>query len=131
MTDILIIGALAVAALAFVAAPLRRPERTTEIDPITELEEKKNLALTAILDLESERDVGKLSDADFAELRSIYESDALDALHQLDSAAQGATTPDRLETEIARVRERLSGARCANCNAPLRSGTSVCTRCGA
>ena len=131
MTDILIIGALAVAALAFVTAPLRRPERTTEIDPATELEEKKNVALTAILDLEDERDVGKLSDADFAELRWVYESDALDALHQLDAAALGGTPTDRLEQEIARVRERLSGARCANCNAPLGPGTSVCTRCGA
>jgi hypothetical protein len=131
VTDVLIVGVLAVAALAFVAAPLRRPDRPTEIDPITELEEKKNVALTAILDLESERDVGKLSDADFAELRSIYESDALDALHRLDRAGLDTAPPDQLEREIARVRERLSGARCANCDAPLRHGTSVCTRCGA
>src|SRR5687768_7695669 len=58
--DVLIIGALAVAALAFVAAPLRRPESPSTIDPTAELEERKNVALTAILDLENERDVGKL-----------------------------------------------------------------------
>src|SRR5687767_7962758 len=98
-----VVAALAVAALAFVAAPVRGKERETVVDPALELEEQKVVALTAILDLENERDVGKLSDDDFAELRAVYETQALDALHRLDVVVAEGTDP--LETEIARVRE--------------------------
>jgi len=126
MIYVLLVAALAVAALAFVVAPLGRRDGEIVVDPELELEEKKVVALTAILDLESERDVGKLSEEDFAELRAVYESQALEALHQLDEVGARA---DPLETEIARVRERLATDRCPECGAPL--GTGACTRCGA
>jgi rubrerythrin len=103
----LIIGALAVAALWFVVAPLRSKDPIEEIDPTRELEAKKEVALTAIIDLESERDVGKLSEEDLIELRSFYEAEALDALHRLDS--------------VAHV--------CSNCGNQTEGG--VCSRCGA
>jgi hypothetical protein len=124
-----VIAALAVAALAFVATPIRRKDQGAVIDPTFELEEQKVVALTAILDLESERDVGKLSEEDFSELRAVYEAQALDALHRLDGiVAEGS---DPLEAEIARVRERMSASRCPACGAPRRPGADVCARCGA
>ena len=127
-----VIAALAVAALAFVAAPIRRKEQDVVTDPALELEEQKMVALTAILDLESERDVGKLSEEDFAELRAVYEVQALDALHRLDGVtAPAADSTDPLETEIARVRARLSSSRCPECGGPRRPGTDACPRCGA
>ena len=124
-----LVAALAIAALAFVAAPVRRKEHETVVDPALELEEQKVVALTAILDLENERDVGKLSDEDFAELRAVYETQALDALHRLDVVVAEGTDP--LETEIARVRERMNASRCPECGAPRRPGTDGCPRCGA
>lgn len=128
----LVVAVIAVAALAYVAAPLRRHERPAEDqrDPLAELEETKTVALTAILDLENERDVGKLSDEDFAELRAVYEKQALDALHQMDRVPAAEVT-DPLEREIAQVRDRLSAGRCSACGARLPTGASVCARCGA
>jgi hypothetical protein len=129
-----VVAALAVAALAFVAAPIRRRDQAVVVDRSIELEEKKLVALTAILDLENERDVGKLSEEDFTELRAVYETQALEALHQLDEVATDRADPletDPLETEIARVRERMSASRCPACGAPRRPGTDACARCGA
>lgn len=124
----LIIGLLAVLALAYVTAPFRaEPEEEPAADPGRVLEERKLAALTAILDLESERDVGKLSDEDLAELRVTYESEALSVLHELES---GASSPgSALEREIADVRTRLSSDTCPNCGAH-RAAASVCPRCG-
>lgn len=126
----LIVGVIALVALAYVAAPTRR-ERSSEpvADPLSELEETKTVALTAILDLEDERDMGKLTDEDLAELRSVYEAQALAALQQMDEVS-GSDGSDPLEREIARVRERLTSSSCPACGASRPAGTSVCPRCG-
>lgn len=105
MTAALVIAFLAVVALAYVAVPLRRPQPTDPgPDAIGELEDRKHAALVAILDLEAERDVGKLSDDDLQQLRGTYESEALAALVALDDVNDA---PDALEREIAAVRRRL------------------------
>jgi hypothetical protein len=124
----LFIALIAVVALAYVAAPLRRPETPHDDADTSELEEQKLRALRGILDLEDERDIGKLSEEDFVELRRVYEAEALDALHQIDAGAE--TPSDPLEEEIARVRREISSPRCANCGAPRRSATGPCPRCG-
>ena len=122
-------------ALIYVSAPIRRPPILEEgpipdDDPATsETQARKVAALTAILDLESERDVGKLSETDLAELRSIYEQEALAALAELD-AAEALPAADPLEREIATLRHRLSRDRCPRCGAARPAGTT-CARCGA
>lgn len=127
----LVVGVIALVALAYVAAPARRERTSTPVaDPLSDLEESKTLALTAILDLENERDMGKLSADDFAELRSVYETQALAALHEMDDVS-ASDTSDPLEREIARVRERLSTSSCPACGASRPADTSVCPRCGA
>ncbi|HWC15205.1 MAG TPA: hypothetical protein VG929_11535 [Actinomycetota bacterium] len=105
MTSTLVVTFLVVIALAYVAAPLRRGSRADAGDDRTdELEARKHAALLAILDLEAERDVGKLTDEDLKDLRASYESEALAALAELDAAGEA---PDALEREIAAVRRRL------------------------
>lgn len=127
----LVVAVIAVAALAYVAAPVRR-EREPEAlgDAMTELEEAKHVALNAILDLENERDMGKLTDDDLAELRAVYEAQALAALHEIDEVSE-TDTSDPLEREIARVRDRLNADSCSACGSPLPTGAGVCPRCGA
>lgn len=105
MTATVIVAVLAVIALAFVAAPLRRGHRDEPADDLTsELEERKHAALVGILDLEGERELGKLTEEDLHELRGHYEAEALSVLAELDAAGR---TPDSLEREIAAVRRRL------------------------
>lgn len=127
MMATLIVILIALAALAYVVVPLLRgpPSRPIAEAPYPSLEatRKKRAALGAIVDLEAERDMGKLTDADFDALRREYEAEALEALRLVD--ALGGREDDELEREIAGVRARLE---CPACGAP-RQG-SVCPRCG-
>jgi hypothetical protein len=140
----IVIAALACGALAYVAAPLRASSRATPEPDFAEaeLEGRKRAALTAIIDIENERDVGKLSSEDFDILRGEYETEAVAALLELDSLrAAGNETDIDLEVEIAAIRDRLaaSGGRraaggpllaCPSCGSPRVPGRA-CETCGA
>jgi hypothetical protein len=107
----LVVVGLACVALAYVAVPLRddRAEpRADDSDDAAELVGRKRAALVAILDMEDERDAGKLSNADFAALRTEYEAEAATALVELDALrASGRPVEESLEAEIAAIRARL------------------------
>jgi hypothetical protein len=125
----LAIALLACGAIAYVAsAPRTAPRRFPDALRVTEeeLEAKKKSALGAIIDIEDEKTVGKLSDEDFEILRREYEAEALDALIELDGL-QRVPDDDSLEAEIAAMRARLA---CPACGAP-RLSAGPCERCGA
>lgn len=126
MTAAIVIVLLALAGLAFVVAPVGRHRKTLmEVDSESDAEEQKRVALTGILDLEEERDSGKLSETEFEELRTRYERDAVAALRALEDQPE-RTGEDLLEREIAAAREKL---RCRTCGAPRGSATR-CPSCG-
>lgn len=124
-----LVGLAALGALAYVVMPLARGPRTQSIDPgrVEEAEARKRVALSAIIDLESERDAGKLSEADFDMLRKSAELEALAALAEADLVASRDLNDDDLEREIAEMRERLE---CPNCGS-MRAPGERCARCGA
>jgi hypothetical protein len=133
---VLVVLALAMALAYYVTLPLRGrvvEERAPAASLRGELYARKRAALGAILDIESERDAGKLSNQDFAALRAEYEAEAIDALRDLERA-DGADPrmdlpepDDELEAEIAALRAELI---CPRCGAPRPRG-SLCPRCGA
>ena len=90
-----------VPALAFTLWPLLRPRgRALLALPPDEREqwlEAKGAALRALRELDFEHDAGHISDADYAELRARYESEAAAALTALDrlGAAPVAAPPSR------------------------------------
>ena len=128
MTAAIIVGALALAAIAYIVAPVGRTRRSlTESIDESEAEEKKRVALTGILDLEEERDGGKLSEKEFVDLRARYERDAVEALKELDTAPSGSDLESRLEREIAAARDKL---RCGTCGAPREPDALHCASCG-
>jgi hypothetical protein len=138
--SVVVVGILALAALAYVASALGKPDRTapgrgglgrtaeqrgglgrtaeqrgglgrtaeeTRPDPAeVELERQARAALVAIVDLENERDVGKLTSEDFEALVGTYEHEALAALRGLDDVRSGGEA-DAVERDIAAVRARL------------------------
>jgi len=129
MIEALVIALLAGTALAWVAQPLKAGPRHDRVEDqvlIEEVAAKKDSALMAIVDLEEERDAGKLSPADFAALAERYEAEAIDAFHALD-ALRADGDADDLETEIAQMRAALT---CPGCGA-LRDPGTVCAGCGA
>ena len=126
MTAAIVVALLAIGGLVYVIAPVGRHRKAlVEVQTETDAEEQKRVALTGILDLEEERDAGKLSEPEFDELRARYEQDAVAALHALEDDHQ-ELVDDRLEREIASAREKL---RCRTCGAPRGSATR-CPSCG-
>lgn len=134
MILVFVVALLACAALAYVALPLGRRGRSEDApSPADDLDARKTTALSAIVDLENERLVGKLSDEDFDALRAQYEAEALQALTELD--ALRAAEPDEgpggdaddasLEAEIAEMRQRLACPRCGS----LRATDGTCSQC--
>jgi hypothetical protein len=125
----LVVLAGALALLAYVAAPLRGSgdKRIPEGDGARDdAEADKRVALVSLLELEQDRDSGKLTDSDYESLKRDYEVEAVAALRRLDDVDD--TQPDdELETEIARIKSQL---KCPSCGAP-RGGGSRCAQCGA
>lgn len=132
MVAVILVVLLLGLALAYVLTPLIRgagepptpaPQGTAE----ARAEDKKNSALGALVDIEDEREVGKLSAADFELLRREYEAEALAALHELDDIHFTLRTDEALEAEIAAVR---AGLECPSCGGARPLG-EPCPRCGA
>lgn len=128
MTLVVVVALLACAALAYVVLPLGTRRGRQEETPSQEddIEARKRTALSAIVDLEADLSVGKLSDEDFEVLRAQYEAEALRALTELDELRARSQEPaDSLEDEIAEMRGRLA---CPRCGA-LRSTEGTCLQC--
>ncbi len=125
----IVIALLALGAVLYVTRPLGRSRLNVEPSAALEAADvRKMTALSAIVDLEEEREMGKLSDADFERLRAQYEAEALKALKELDSIKRvQVPEEDPLEAEIAAVRKRLQ---CPNCGA-LRTSGGNCPQCDA
>lgn len=130
MIEVLLVALAAVAVLAYVLVPLRSGPRQDV--PLTSVrvedaEERKRSALTALLDIEEERGIGKLSEGDFKALRAEYEVEAFQALVELDSLQAAPEAGDELEEEISTLRSKMT---CSSCGA-LRPPGKACERCGA
>jgi hypothetical protein len=139
------------AALWLVLRPIFVPPRPGPevFEPVDPEETAKGVALTALKEIEFDRETGKLSDADYELLKRKYTTAALEALR----AEQQDSAPADVEAMIAlRVaafrsasaappagapvcascgpRPELDAVYCSGCGQRLRLGT-VCERCGA
>jgi hypothetical protein len=125
----LIVGtALAVGALAYVLfpllagamiAPVRRATTKREAAGAVESE-----AIVALREIEFDRATGKLSDADYEELRARYTARALEAMR----AGNAATVGDAAEAAVLAYRERLK--RCVRCGPRPEPDALYCSNCG-
>lgn len=121
MIATLFVIALAGLGLAYVAVPLRTRAAAEDDSAdrlVDEIAGRKRSALMAILDIDDEREAGKLDDSNYAALRTQYEVEAVKAMRELDEL--GSTGPDdELEREIAKIRADLT---CPKCGAARRPG---------
>ncbi|MFQ6001257.1 MAG: zinc ribbon domain-containing protein [Anaerolineae bacterium] len=95
---------------------------------------EKQATYLALKDLEFDRAMDKLSEADYQDLSQRYKGKAISILKRLDEREA------EIEAEVAKIRARKSIA-CSCCGATLRpeanfcpacgSSLSVCDRCGA
>ena len=120
------------------AVPRSRPAVFEPLDPE---ETPKGVALTALKEIEFDRETGKLSDADYEFLKAKYTSQALEALRaekasgevgdveamiaaRVQSLRSAATlTPPTLSPDIARS--------CPSCGPRPETDAVFCSTCGA
>ncbi len=109
-------------------------------------EQRKELALAALKEIEFDRATGKLSDADYQSMLARYTKEAVEALRESEAAvgvaggnghtdaerAGGAAGDDPVERLIAEARAANRGRRfCSNCGAALEGSGRFCVECGA
>ena len=93
MIAAIVIAALALAAAAFVLAPLFRPdaleaERVSRALSVEQdLGARHSMALSALRDLDEDRATGKIGDADYAEMKAKLSAQAVDLMKGLDAIA--------------------------------------------
>lgn len=125
----LIVGTLlAVGALGYVLFPLlagpvplgrrRMPRQRAGA------RESEHEAIVALREIEFDRVTGKLSDADYAELKTRYTQRALEAMRAGDPAA----SDDAIEAAVLSYRARLQ--RCVECGPRPESDALYCSNCG-
>lgn len=154
MTPLIVGAALAVIALVVVLYPLfgdlsmpaRRARKAEGATPSVE-------AVQALREIEFDRETGKLSDSDYAALKSRYTREALAAMRDEDAGVAGPSG-DAAEAVILQYRRRQLGcsvcgprpepdaiycstcgrylaASCAHCHAPITEiGARYCAACG-
>ena len=122
-----------VAALWLVLQPLIGSARRAPppFEPIDPEETPRGAALTALKEIDFDRETGKLSDGDYEFLKAKYTTLALEALR----AESADITPDAIEAMVAaRVRSlRSAGSSpvaCSNCGPRPEPDAVFCSSCG-
>lgn len=127
-------GLLGLGAILFAAWPLLRPpdrlpqpDDGPDTDRIRELLERRELALSALRDLEEDFRLGRVDEKDYEALRARYRRRAVAALKAVDQALGGdAEALEKLiEREVALARRR-----CPDCGRPLAEEFRFCPHCG-
>jgi len=142
---------LAAGAVYFVLRPILRPEMerygnreaengTEGEDPDDDLSPRA-VALRALKEIEFDRATGKLSDADYDDLKTKYTTEALAAL-RADAGERGAGSGPLLERPAPRSplpvsacpthgpRPEAEAQFCSECGRRLATAPGYCARCG-
>jgi hypothetical protein len=130
----LVIGTLlALGALAFVLYPVffgTDAAPATAPPPRGSVEGDESSAVAALRELEFDRATGKLSDADYADLKARYTKSAIAAMRRGTDADQptGRPTDADVEAAVRAHRQRLAG--CPACGPRPESDAVYCSHCG-
>jgi rRNA maturation endonuclease Nob1 len=120
---------LGLVVLGLVLQPVFRsgPQRSLPAEPIDPEETPKGIALTALKEIEFDRETGKLSDADYEFLKAKYTATALEALKQESDKEE----LDDVEAMVAAKVRALRSAPAVTSSNPTQSNPGPsCTTCG-
>ena len=129
----LIIGTLlAVGALAFVLYPIFFDVARTPAPAPRAQHSERERAVVALREIEFDRATGKLSDADYAELKTRYTREAIDAMRREDAqkgvAVGERPSDDELEAVVRAY--RANRAKCPTCGPRPEDDATFCSNCG-
>lgn len=125
----LVLGTLlAVGALAFVLYPLFFGTSTQRVRSVLEASAwSDNLAVAALREIEFDRATGKLSDTDYAQLKTQYTREALAGMRRASSVAP----PPAADSVEAAIRAyRLDMPSCERCGPRPEPDAIFCSTCG-
>lgn len=133
----LVVGTLlAVGALAYVLYPLLVgpvPARRVVRAPAPSAKGAEHEAVVALREIEFDRVTGKLSDADYDELKARYTARALEAMRAAAATAEPVSgspgsADEAIEAAVRAYRERLHS--CAACGPRPEPDAVYCSNCG-
>ena len=110
MIEQVLVGAVALALAGWVARPLRSRMRTmipVADDRLSDLVDAKQSVYRSLLDLELDRELGKIAPDDYQRLRQEGKKEALQILREIDGAGTSSEDELKLEEEIRAARARL------------------------
>lgn len=138
---------MVLAAIGIVSWPLLRGigaksrPGLVEDTEVSDLLAQKDATLFAISELESDYEIGSLSQADYQELRQKYEEKAVALIKAVDEmrserGLQGVNHIDEeIESRVSKLRRAKRGApagkSCPGCGAQIEVDDQFCSRCGA
>ena len=101
--------------------------------PTRQLFERKEQLLGEIVELELDRELGKVSAEDFQRLFAELEAETLAIIGELDrlNGSSSDQFERRIEEEVAALRQKTAVPRCHGCGALRREGDRFCPQCGA
>src|SRR5215831_12920358 len=130
----LVLGtALAVGALAFVLYPLFFT--APRVKPVDRVIPRRRAdgddAVTALREIEFDRETGKLSDADYAELKAKYTKQAIEAMRRAPGLMSNVATAGADDEIEAAVRAyRAAHLACPTCGPRPEPDAAYCSNCG-
>jgi hypothetical protein len=139
LAEALAAALLGFAVLWLVLQPLisPRPPKPLPIEPPDPEETAKGVALTALREIEFDRETGKLSDSDYQLLKTKYTAAAVEALRAEAAAASNVGSDDVEAMIAARVRSLRFAATstpavapCPSCGPRPESDAVFCSSCG-
>ncbi|HEU5170170.1 MAG TPA: hypothetical protein VFU46_06515 [Gemmatimonadales bacterium] len=110
----------------FGGAPGRHPAPDEPPDPE---ETPRGVALAALKEIEFDRAVGKLADADYEELRARYTAEAVAAMRAEDASRAGGDVEAMIAAR-ARALGAGTAAPCAACGPRPEADAVFCSSCG-
>ena len=125
--------ALLLGLLLYLGRPLLTGGRAgAATGPTRQLFERKEQLLGEIVELELDRELGKVSAEDFHRLFSELEAETLAIIGELDrlNGASSDQFERRIEEEVAALRQKTAAPRCHGCGTPRREGDQFCPQCG-
>ena len=125
----LILGTiLAVGALSYVLYPLFfGTTRRVPVRVAPRGEGEREDAVSALREIEFDRAAGKLSDADYEDLKARYGAQAISAMRN-DAKPGGADADDEIEAALRAY--RASHPSCPDCGPRPESDAAFCSNCG-
>ncbi len=126
--------ALLLGLLLYLGRPLLTGERTgAATGPTRQLFERKEQLLGEIVELELDRELGKVPAEDFQRLFAELEAETLAIIGELDrlNGASSDQFERRIEEEVAALRQKTAVSLCHDCGTPRREGDLFCPQCGA